>query len=230
MEARARNSILEFETLVSDFQELWNGISLTSKRCPIGRQGGCSGFCEHAPIGRVVFLWSFENFQSCCWAWYVHLRRPTTTPWIKKSCPYSSYWKCQHHDADTSRYQEIPLCGADFEIIPTNSILPAHHLWARSLHFPPRAGCFFHGRQVHQEKSEATRPIPWYQPRTGYAPLRSRCQSLWAWQWHIIAIISLHCLSEIGTLSQNQYWFLRRKLAQLLYLVVTLFCTQSSGT
>ena len=50
------------------------------------------------------------------------------------------------------------------------------NLWAGSLHFPPRAGCFFHGRQVRPEKSEVTRPILWYQPRTGYAPLRSRCR------------------------------------------------------
>jgi len=57
------------------------------------------------------------------------------------------------------------LSGADFEIIPTNNILAAHHLWAGSLHFPPRAGCFFHGRQVRPEKWEATRPIPWYQDR-----------------------------------------------------------------
>ena len=108
-------------------------------------------------------------------------------------------------------------------IIPTNNILPAHHVWAGSLRFPPRAGCFFHGRQVRPEKSEATRPIPWYQPRTGCAPLRSRCRSLWARRWRIVAIISLHCLSEIGTLAQNRYWFWWRKLAQLLYLVVTPF-------
>jgi len=57
------------------------------------------------------------------------------------------------------------LGGADFEIIPTNNILPTHHLWADSLHFPPRVGCFFHGKQVRPEKSEATRPIPWHQDR-----------------------------------------------------------------
>ena len=121
----------------------------------------------------------------------------------------------------------ISLGGANFEIIPTNNSLPAHHLWARSWHFPSRAGCIFNGRQVRPKKSEATRPIPWYQPRTGYAPLRSRYRSLWAWWWRIIAIIGLHCLSEIGTLSLNRYWFCRRQLAQLLYLVVTLFCTRS---
>jgi len=62
------------------------------------------------------------------------------------------------------------LGGADFEIIPTSNIFPAHHLWAGSLHFPPRAGCFFHGRQVRPEKSEATRPIPvwsWVKSRPG---------------------------------------------------------------
>ena len=101
------------------------------------------------------------------------------------------------------------LGGDDFEIIPMNNILPAHHLWARSLklHFLPRAGWFFHGRQVRPEKSEATRPISWYQPRTGYTPLRSWYWSLWARRWRIVAIIGLHCLSEIGTLSQNRYWF-----------------------
>jgi len=121
------------------------------------------------------------------------------------------------------------LGGADFEIIPTNNILPAHHLWAGSLHFPPRAGCFFHGRQVRPGKSEATRPIPWYQDRASYAPLRSRFRCWWARQWHIIANIGWHCLFKIGTLSQNQYWFWQRKLAQLLYLVVSLFCTRSRG-
>ena len=123
----------------------------------------------------------------------------------------------------------ISLGGADFEIIPTNNIFSAHHLWAGSLHFPPRARCFFHGRQVRPEKSEATRPIQWYQPRTGYAPLRFWCRSLWAWRWRIVAIIGLHCLSKIGILSQNRNWIWRRKLAQLLYLVVTPFCTRSRG-
>jgi len=121
------------------------------------------------------------------------------------------------------------LGGADFEIIPTNNMLPAHYLWAGSLHFPLRAGCFFHGRQVRPEKSEATWPIPWYQDRAGYAPLRSRCRCWWTRRWHIIAIIGLHCLPEIGTLSQNRYWFWRRKLAQLLYLGLSPFCTRSRG-
>jgi len=48
-------------------------------------------------------------------------------------------------------------------------------------------------------------------------------------QWRIIAIIGLHYLSEIGTLSQNRCWFWRRTLAQLLYLGVSPFCTRSRG-
>jgi len=114
---------------------------------------------------------------------------------------------------------------AQFLIIPKNKMLPAHHLWAGSLHFPPRDG----RRQVRPEKSEATRPIPWYQDQAGYAPLRSRCCCWWARRWHIIAIIGLHCFSEIGTLSQNRYWFCRRKLAQLSYLGVSPFCIRSQG-
>ena len=119
----------------------------------------------------------------------------------------------------------ISLGGADFEIIPTNIILPSHH----SVHFHPWAGCFFHDRQVRTEKSEATRPIPWYQDQADYAPLRSRWRCWWARRWRIIAIIGLHCLVEIGTLSQNRYWFWQRKLAQLFYLSVSLFCTRSRG-
>ena len=137
---------------------------------------------------------------------------------------------CVHHRKENNLWRvHIALGGADFEIIPTNNILPAHHLWAGSLHFPPRAGCFFHGRQVRPEKSEATQAIPWCQDRARYAPLRSRCCCWWARQWRIMAIISLHCLSEIGTLSQNRYWFWRRKLAQLLYLGVSPFCTRCRG-
>jgi len=45
---------------------------------------------------------------------------------------------------------------------------------------------------------------------------------------HII-IIGLHGLFEIGTLSQNRYWFWQRKWAQLLYLGVSPFCTRSRG-
>jgi len=45
---------------------------------------------------------------------------------------------------------------------------------------PPRAGCFFHGRQVRPGKSEAMRPIPWYQDWAGYAPLTSRFRCWWA--------------------------------------------------
>jgi len=128
----------------------------------------------------------------------------------------------------THARRTIALGGADFEIIHTNNILPAHHLWAGSLYFHTRAGCFFHGRQVRPGKSEATRPIPWYQDRAG-APLRSRCRCWWARRWRIIAIIGLHCLSEIGTLSQNWYWFWRRKSSQLLYLRGSPFCTRSRG-
>jgi len=58
--------------------------TFTSKRCLIGRRGWRSGFCEHAPIGRAVFLWSFESFRSCRWACKVHLGRPTTTPELRK--------------------------------------------------------------------------------------------------------------------------------------------------
>jgi len=37
----------------------------------------------------MLFLWKFENFRSCRWAWYVHFWRRATTPWIKKNCPYT---------------------------------------------------------------------------------------------------------------------------------------------
>ena len=57
-----------------------------------------------------------------------------------------------------------------FEIIPTNKIVPVSCYWAGS--FRPRARCFFHGRPAQPAILEATRPIPLYQPRTGYAASR----------------------------------------------------------
>jgi len=100
---------------------------------------------------------------------------------------------------------------------------------SRLITFPPTSWWFLPWRQVRPEKSEATRAIPWYQDRAGYAPLRSRFCCWWARWWRFIAIISLHCLFEIGTLSQNRYWFWQRKLAQRLYLDVSPFCTRSRG-
>ena len=102
-------------------------------------------------------------------------------------------------------------------------------LWAGSLHFPPLAGCFFHGGQGRPGKSEAMRAIPWYQDRTGYTPMRSRFRCWWARRWRIVAIVNLHCLSEHGNLSRNRYWFLQTKLVQLLYPCVSPFCTRSRG-
>jgi len=91
--------IVEGSAVVNSSSDVKLGVRIVSnwvrdrttftKRFLIGRQGRRLGFCEHAPIGRVVFLWKFENFRSCRWAWYVHLWRPPNTPWIKKSCPYT---------------------------------------------------------------------------------------------------------------------------------------------
>ena len=50
-----------------------------------------------------------------------------------------------------------------------------------------------------------------------HTPLRSRFRCWWARRWRFVAIIGLHCLFEIGTLSQNRYWFQQRKLAQLVH-------------
>ena len=52
----------------------------------------------------------------------------------------------------TMIFLTIPLGGANFEIITMNNSLSSHNQWAGSLHFPPRAGCFFHGRQVRPER------------------------------------------------------------------------------
>ena len=67
--------------------------------------------------------------------------------------------------------------------------------WAVSFHFPPRARCFFCGKPAQLAILEATRPIPWYPPGTGYAAVRNRSCCLWAWLWCLLTIISLHCLS-----------------------------------
>jgi len=86
------------------------------------------------------------------------------------------------------------LGGSYFEIIPTNKISPVTCHCAGSFRFPPRARCFFHGKPAQPAILEATRPIPWYQPRTGYTALRYRSRCRWAWLWCLLAIISLHCL------------------------------------
>ena len=140
----------------------------------------------------------------------------------RKMDPSSSFWIFTNLGDECTWWGRGRLRLGD---VPTNNILPAHNLWAGSLNFPPGAGCFFHGRQVRPGKSEATRPIPWHQDRAGYAPLRFRFRCWWARRWRIIAIIGLHCLFEIG----NRYLFWQRKLAQLLYLCVSPFCTRSQG-
>ena len=57
--------------------------------------------------------------------------------------------------------------GGDFEIVPTYKISPLRRLFR----FPPRARGCFRGKQTQLGKSEATRPIPWYQDRAGCSPL-----------------------------------------------------------
>jgi len=73
----------------------------------------CSGFFSFGAINRffwkkipyvaifyclgwlVGWLWFGTTFSDVC-----HAKKNKSTPWPK-------YWKCRHHDQDTSRYQEI---------------------------------------------------------------------------------------------------------------------------
>jgi len=94
---------------------------------------------------------------------------------------------CMSTCVSTSFLFHIPLCGADFEIIPTNKIPPVSCHWARWIRFAPRARCFFRGRPAQPAIWEATRPIPWYQPRTGYVVLRYQSRCRWACLWCLLA-------------------------------------------
>ena len=81
----------------------------------------------------------------------------------------------------------IALDVADFDVIPTNKIPSekAHFVSPHVLVAPSV------GRPTRPAMLEANQPIPWYQPRTGYAPLRSESRCRWAWWWRLLAIISL---------------------------------------
>ena len=61
------------------------------------------------------------------------------------------------------------LGGADFEIIPTNSIclLTTCQQAHSKFRFPPRARCSFCGRPARSAMLEAKQPIPWYQDQAG---------------------------------------------------------------
>jgi len=98
---------------------------------------------------------------------------------------------------------QTSLGGADFEIILTNN-LPAHHLWAGSFHFPPRARCSFRGRPARPAMLKAKRPISWYQDRAGLPRTSKILKPL---SVSLVMTPPRHHLptlpSEIGKLRQN---------------------------
>jgi len=75
--------------------------------------------------------------------------------------------------------------------------------WAGSFWFPLCARCLFRGRPSRPAMLEVKRSIPWYQPRTSYAAMRSRSRCPWAWWWCLLAIISLHCLPRLAIFSKT---------------------------
>jgi len=81
--------------------------------------------------------------------------------------------------------------------------LLAHHLWAGSFPFPPRALCSFRGRPARLAMLEAKQPIPWYQDRVGYTPLTSWSRCRWAWWCRLLAIICLHCLPKLASFGKT---------------------------
>ena len=113
-----------------------------------------------------------------------------------------------------------------FEIIPTNKIVPVSCYWAGS--FRPRARCFFHGRPAQPAILEATRPIPWYQPRTGYAALRYEavvgalgCDSSWP---------SSACIAFLyWQTSAKTILILAEEISLTFVPTISPFCTRSRG-
>jgi len=124
----------------------------------------------------------------------------------------------------------ITLGGADFEFIPTNNILPAHHLWAGSLHFPPRAGCHAASSMAGKSAQENMRPIRdiktgqdtthLWDPNAAVGELGGDASLPLA---ACIAFPRLALFHKTCT----KIWL--RKLAQILYLGVSPFCTRSRG-
>jgi len=58
---------------------------------------------------------------------------------------------------------------------PYEQDLAAHHLWAGSFRFSPRARCSIRGRPARLLTLEATWPIPRYQPRTSGRVVSGGC-------------------------------------------------------
>ena len=185
------------------------------------------GFRGPNPItGLSGCLISFLKNNFCLWvlwtcfqAWHCN---PVTCRTLLRLvlCPQSiegtmqEPWRVHNARERTSR------SGVDFEIIPTNKISPVSCHWAGSFRFPPRARCFFCGRPAQPAILEATRPIPSYQPRTGYAALRYRSRCRWAWLWCLLGIISLPSLIEhIELPAKLPDYFLRSNKSNINQLV-----------
>ena len=138
---------------------------------------------------------------------------------------------CMSTCISTSFLFHIPLGGADFEIIPTSKISPVSCHWARWIRFAPRA----------RWSSVAGQPNRQYGKRRGQSHGINPAQAMQLWDTEA-AVGELGCdvslppcphqpalHSVIGELRQTRYWFWQRKLAQLLYLGVSPFCTWSRG-
>jgi len=119
-----------------DFSRVWWVSGW--ERGPPPRQPRTNIWTSHTPLKR----WDLGLYPDV-WGVQIFLRgwrvaEEWCGPWCSDPTIYNLLTRLLFFLTQVSTLGYFNLrCGANFEIIPTNNILPAHHLWAGSLHYPP---------------------------------------------------------------------------------------------